>query len=149
MAQISLGNGMIAIVDDADFPLVKGMSWTAHKNKNVWYARHGRISMHRLIVDAKPREMWDHENGDGLDNRRENLRPTNYQANKANQHHGLHRKTSRYIGVSKKRHKFRVSMKINGKNTHCGVFSDEVDAARHYDRMATKLHGDSAITNFQ
>lgn len=147
MAEVVLKNGMIALVDDADLPLVSGMTWAAIKIKNVWYARHCRTFMHRVIFGAKKGEMLDHENGNGLDNRRVNLRYTNHQANKANQHHGLDNKTSKYVGVSKRGSKFRVSMKINGRNVSCGSFPDEMQAAMHYDAMAIKIHGSGAFTN--
>lgn len=138
----------VCTIDAADYALVKGRRWSASMNKNCVYVRSGKTSLHRLVAGAKPGEMVDHINGNGLGNRRCNLRIVSHQANKANQHHGTSRKTSRYIGVSKKRNTFQVSMKIGGKNTHCGTFADEIAAAQRYDALARQIHGANAATNF-
>ena len=75
-----------AIVDDEDYDLVKHFTWYAkvYPNRNVVYARaylpgvDGKstsVILHRLIlgtIDAKT--LVDHENGNGLDCRRQNLR---------------------------------------------------------------------------
>lgn len=42
-------------------------------------------------------------------------------------------KTSKYIGVSKERNRWRADIKINGKGKFLGYHSDEVSAARAYD----------------
>ena len=84
-ATIPLTQGKFAVVDAQDSTLLAGFRWTAIRSNNTWYAKtHAggkTIYMHRLILfggaqfgDAR---KADHINGNGLDNRRENLRPEN------------------------------------------------------------------------
>lgn len=83
---------MSAVIDDADFDLVKGYDWFLHQSKNTIYAyanirdEDGKwqvISMHRLILGLKrgDKRKGDHINGDGLNNQRSNLRATTNQDN--------------------------------------------------------------------
>ena len=127
------------------------MPWTIIKVRNVFYARCGRIFMHRLVMQAAPGQIVDHIDGDGLNNKIKNLSFTSRQGNKANQHHGLVRKTSSFIGVSKKKDRncFVVQMKIDGKAKFIGSSLIEEDAARIYDAKAREIYGDLAITNFK
>ena len=81
MKRIALNQGKFAIVDDGDLALVSTYNWYAVKNRYIWYARAcvpGQrpkvIAMHLLISGAKHRERASHKNGNGLDNRRCNLR---------------------------------------------------------------------------
>ena len=54
------------------------MNIYAHKHRNTWYAKYNKtfssVKMHRLIMNASAGVQVDHANGDGLDNRRSNLR---------------------------------------------------------------------------
>ena len=80
MAQIELGRGKVALVDDADYPAVSRHSWHVRLSKGHHYAvnrrRHeGKIKntwLHRLIADTDD-ERISFANGDSLDCRRENL----------------------------------------------------------------------------
>ena len=83
MIEISLSQNQVALVDDQDYDLVNQYTWYAFKCRNTYYAtknlgcvegKWSRILMHRLIMGAQPGQFVDHKNGDGLDNRRENLR---------------------------------------------------------------------------
>jgi hypothetical protein len=54
-------------------------NWSAARNGHTFYATRAgsggmRVAMHRAISNAPPDMEVDHINGDGLDNRRENLR---------------------------------------------------------------------------
>ena len=52
------------------------------------------------------------------------------------------KKYSRFIGVSVRNdsNKFRAYIKHNGKRIDCGTFSDEIEAARSYNKQASKLN---------
>lgn len=81
--EIPLTQGKTLLIDDEDWPLVRDYSWHAARDKNTYYAmasvRYGpnlKIThrIHRLILAARPGEIVDHINGNGIDNRRSNLR---------------------------------------------------------------------------
>ena len=85
MKKIKLTNGLIALVDDADFARVDMYRWGVFRPKGnkTLYAQ-GRVkdengewvikSMHRFIFGlTNPKEHCDHLNGNGLDNQRHNL----------------------------------------------------------------------------
>ena len=118
------------------------------KIRNVFYARFGATFAHRLIINAQKGEIVDHINGNGLDNRRSNLRIVSHQANRLNRVNGTSKKTSKYFGVSIERKRIRVMMKIDGKVKHFYGFKTEEDAARFYDLKATELYKDKALLNF-
>ena len=103
--------------------------------------------MHKLIT-GWPRT--DHKNHNGLDNRRENLRPATHTQNQQNTRPRVIVGTSRYKGVcwSKRERKWRAVIKFAGVQRHLGYFADEEDAARAYDAAARKYHGEFACLNF-
>jgi G3E family GTPase len=105
------------------------------------------ISMHREIVGV-PGIRTDHRNGDGLDNRRSNLRPSTRSQNAQNMHK-VTGKSSRFKGVSwfARDHCWRSVIRHNGKYIHIGYFKKESDAANEYDSMALKLFMEFALTN--
>lgn len=149
MKVIPLTQGKFAIVDDEDYEFVSRYKWHANKNGNVWYARRtdrGRtIMMHWLIMGGK---NVDHINGNGLDNRRENLRfaTTTEQARNRPSQKGS---TSRYKGVSWNSAQGKWVVKIGGSKpvSHLGYFKTEQDAARAYNEEAVKRFGEFARLN--
>lgn len=147
MAEIALTRGKVALVDDADLALVSRFKWCAKRHRRTWYAETwnggDHLYMHSLILGAKG---CDHVNGDGLDNRRENLRTATPTENNRNRRPiGA----SRFKGVSpRKSGTFRAAIKVAGKTLWLGVFSTEEEAARAYDAAAVEHFGEFAWLNF-
>lgn len=157
MNKILLSQGKVAIVDDADYERVNQHKWTySHMNKNKEYAirgvgprsNHTTQLMHRFILGDIPEGMVvDHINGDGLDNRRCNLRICTRSQNTINK-----RKkgtTSKYKGVywDKNRKKFRSHIVVEGKTIFLGRYDSELEAAIAYDNASEKYHGEFANNN--
>lgn len=66
-----------AIVDIADWPLISDRKWRATKRKNLFYVRGwkgGLIMLHRFLTEAPNDLVVDHRDGDGLNDRRANIR---------------------------------------------------------------------------
>jgi len=157
MKLIPLTQGQFAIVDDEDYEYLSQWKWYAHKNPRGYYAVRAsrtppgrkRVHLHREILNPPDGMDCDHINGDGLDNRRCNLRVCTRAENARNQQpqDGY---SSRFKGVTriKQTGKWRVRVKVDGRSTHLGYFTDEIEAARAYDRAARELHGEFARTNF-
>lgn len=107
-----------------------------------------RIYLHREIM-APPRGMEvDHISGDGLDNRRENLRVVTKQQNLMNTPPSC-RNRSGYKGVSwsKRAKKWVASIRVNKKTRNLGFFDTKERAAYAYDMIAEKIFGQYAYLN--
>lgn len=165
MKTIPLSLGKVAIVDDDDYDAISEHKWHAVKRRSLWHAmrtekRNGHkktIYMHRIIVGALPGEEVDHKSGDGLDNRKENLRRCTHRQNGQHRKLPSQRKTSRFHGVHwyGQRNRWRVVICAGprdasgkAKQLHVGLFRNEIDAARAYDAAAIEHFGTFAITNF-
>lgn len=153
--RVPLTRGLTAVIDEADAERVRARKWNAQKGGHTWYAytmvrREGvqrSLSMHRFILEVGDDELIDHRNGDGLDNRRANLRSCSHAENLRNQ-----RKrddaTSRFKGVHRAANgRWRVEIEQNGERLTLGTFLDEERAARQYDRAARIFFGSFARTN--
>lgn len=144
------------IVDYADELFLHGWAWRPLEvSPGKFYAHAWRnkmhVYMHRLIIGAGPRDYVDHINGDGLDNRRINLRLATPSQNSANRA-GDNRKagvTSVYKGVSwnKTKNKWAAYIHVSGKTRSLGAYVDELDAARAYDKAAAETWGEFARLN--
>ncbi len=151
MRYIELTQGKHAIIDDEDFDLVNVYTWCALKKGGNWYVsshKHNKILyIHRLIMNPKKNEQVDHKNGDGLDNRKQNLRICNNQQNAFNAKG--RQKTSKYKGVSwfKQTKRWRTVIMLNKKQIHIGYFEDEIEASKAYNKKAKELFGEFARIN--
>jgi len=153
---IPLTHGFVAIIDAADHPKIAPYRWSAHWSGHRWYAarqyhdeagRHHRLYMHRMILDAGQREQVDHENGDGLDNRRSNIRIATQSQNNANVGKRKHN-TSGFKGVWRNpRDRIRPWYAKVGSH-HLGCFATPEEAARAYDGVARERFGEFAQVNF-
>jgi hypothetical protein len=111
--------------------------------------------MHRVIMGEPQHADIDHINGDGLDNRRENLRIATRSQNMRNAHTEPKRaKTSQYKGVSwwsyskiKSGGYWRAEIELPGRKRIVKCFHDELEAARCYDKLALEHFGEHARIN--
>ncbi len=152
VASIQLDSGAVVILNEEDLGLMEGSRWRVMKPYNTAYAvvRKGErtILMHRLITGVvDPAIHVDHLNGDGLDNRRANLRISTCAENARNR--GLNRNnTTGFKGVSRTSHGWCAVIGLNRRSKHLGTFDAPEKAARAYDVAARALHGEFAFLNF-
>ena len=102
--EIKLTQGKIALIDAADYTLVKDYNWCAVNTHNLWYAvgrqkgSRKQVKMHRLLLGiTNSKILVDHKDGDGLNNTRENIRVATSSQNGANRNSTG---KSKYLGVS-------------------------------------------------
>jgi len=158
MKRIPLTLGKFALVDDEDYGWLSQWKWHALKARNTYYAqrsvplgngKYKNLRMHREVVKTPQGLFTDHIDGDGLNNQKANLRFCTLQQNQFNR---SPRKncTSKFKGVSWKKSdkKWVAKINIDKKVTHIGFFTDEVEAAKAYDRMAREVYGEFARLNF-
>lgn len=139
--------GLVALVDDEDFEWLSQWNWTAvstHR-KNGGYAvrvENGRmILMHRQILEALDGTEVDHVNGQGLDNRRSNLRFATRQQGLANRS-VFKSNRSGFKGVHFDPNAGKWKMVFSAH------FDSAEEAARVYDQLARLVFGKFAKTNF-
>jgi hypothetical protein len=148
--QIPLHGGQFALIDDDDFELVSQFKWIAATKGGLSYARcrlDGKpFGMHRLIL-GKPKGPIDHKNGNGLDNRRSNLRLCTHAENMRNRRK-MAKCASKFKGVTlHSSGNFRATIYQGGEPLCLGTFTSEEHAARQYDRAARIFFGKFAKTN--
>jgi hypothetical protein len=153
--EISLTQGKVAIVDDADYDVVSAMSWHITRcGKYIYPATRiagdrglGAVRMHNLLLAAPPGLLIDHKNGDTLDNRRCNLRLSSMAQNAWSRHTGG-RGASRFVGVCRAKNRWRARIRHIDVRIEIGYFKREVDAAIAYDEKCRELRGEFARPNF-
>lgn len=91
-----------------------------------------RISLHRFIANAGPGDSVDHVNGDGLDNRRANLRKLTHAQNHQNRQGLQANNTSGYRGVTwdKIHNRWAAHCKVDGKMRTVGYSDNAHEAGR-------------------
>lgn len=147
-------------VDDTDYDFVRRYTWHVQRGgRNLYAVRVVQLSrprklksfpLHRELIREIPHGMVvDHINGDGLDNRRCNLRIATLAQNTHNQRLSIRNKSG-FKGVNyfKARGTWRASICINNKQINLGCFDSAIKAARAYDEAAKKYFGEFAKTNF-
>lgn len=147
MAQLTIfGSSVICLVDDSDYSFLSKYIWFEWKlpKQNTSYIRKKldgkQILLHRLITGCPAELFVDHINGDGLDNRRDNLRIVTKSQNNFN-HVKYDNKSSKYLGVCyKKDHNKWMARgrSAQGITLHLGYFSKEEDAAIAYNDFCIK-----------
>ena len=151
---IALTQGKFAIVDAGDYEWLSQKKWHIAKGHTpkCYAAAYGKgrrtILMHRLIMEPPEGLVVDHIDGNGLNNRRGNLRVCTQRQNLWN--HPGRGGASRFKGVSfdRKRGKWQVRIRVGGRHRHLGYFDDEIEAAFAYDLAAVELMGEFAYLNF-
>jgi len=158
------GQIFTCLVDEADWEKVKSLNWHISKHKakgrTLFYVSHSyklsgknkSLKLHRFLLNPERFKLVDHKNGNGLDNRRENLRESSKAQNAFNQIK-ISGTSSSFKGVfwRKDLKKFEAYIKTSqtGKpvRKYLGLFVNEVDAARAYNEAALTYFGEFARLN--
>jgi hypothetical protein len=156
-------NGYIFQIDQEDYDKIRNYPWYGYKStyrlKNgekkqctkyivAHISANERVNLHKLIMNTPVEIRIDHKNGDGLDNRKSNLRICTQSQNQMNKLKNCNNKSG-YKGVSwdKTRNKWRSFIMLAGKNKCLGRFNSPEQAALAYNRAATKHFGEFAKLN--
>jgi hypothetical protein len=149
---IQLTQGKVAIVDDEDFEELNKFRWYCDRKYAVRditsQGIRDRVYMHRLIANAPDHLEVDHINGDGADNRKENLRLCTHAENSRNRR-AQKNNTTKYKGVwfSKRDNRFVAETRLNGKKITIGFFKTAEEASEAYKAKVLEIHGAFANTN--
>ncbi len=147
---IALTKGRFAIVDATDYATLSQFRWHATECRGRCYAAtviDGKsVAMHRMLMSPPRGMVVDHIDGNGLNNRRSNLRLCTPTQNRRNTR--PRRKTSAFLGVSRRGDKYLARIKYQGRCLYLGLFDTEVEAARARDEKARELFGEFAWLNF-
>lgn len=145
----------VVYYDEADHELVNRHIWGVRCQNGKVYARtndykkgvSNYIDMHRLMLGF-PKSGIDHIDGNGLNNTRNNLRVSTQAQNTRNQRIKK-TNTSGYKGVSfcKKKKKYSCHITLNYKHIFGGYFKNPIEAAKKYNFLAIKYHGEFAKLN--
>lgn len=177
MKRIELSGGKaFALVDDEDYRMLSKHKWHTNIKPHTTYARSTvRISdnkqktiyMHRMVMglmDAPSDICIDHMDGDGLNNRRNNLRITDNSGNQQNlRKRSPQNWTSIYKGVHYKNHNKSkpwvsqitipkqmingIRPKGRGKIKWLGSYQTQQEAALAYNNAAIEHFGEHAHLN--
>lgn len=153
-----------AMVDAEDYERVMQFKWQVdvdyHPNgvvKGIYATsglpREGKKpttqKLHRFILGVtNPQIHIDHENHNGLNCRRYNLRLSDATRNQWNSRR-KYNSISGFKGVDfyKMLGKWRARINVNRETIYLGFFDSAEDAARAYDAAALRYHGEFALTN--
>ena len=147
VSQILLSKGRVAPVDDELFEWLSRYRWYVTSKGYAAATIEGKqVYMHRLIMNAQPGEIVDHQNGSRLDNRRDNLRIVTPMQSQWNRRPSG---TSRYKGVSyhKGNRGWAARIQSHGHRITLGYFQEPVHAAMAWNTAASILHGEYAWLN--
>lgn len=144
------------LFDQQDSDLRITGAYKTHPQAKTMYVRlKDNRYMHRAIMERvlgrtlKRTEKVDHINGNGLDNRRENLRVVTHSQNLANR--SITKKTAnRFKGITqcKRTGHWQAKIMVNYKTIYLGTYKTDEDAAKKYDWAAICYFGDNAKLNF-
>lgn len=164
MKIIPLTKGKSTTVSDCDYDWLMQWSWQAahyrRKSGDLWYAvrtawsgsrskgtrRSKGLKMHREIAmrAGKVSKLYDHKDGNGLNNQRENIRPCTHSQNSANS-----KKTpcrlSRLKGVNQRESgRWKAQIGFDGKHYNLGTYDTEELAHKAYMLAARRHWGEFA-----
>ena len=156
MKEIKLTQGKVALINNEDFEFINQFKWYIYDNygRNFYaicstHKPDKTIFMHRLIMNVSDFKIQiDHKDRNGLNNQRFNLRTCTSSQNAMNRKK-IKNCSSKFKGVhwNKQKKKWRSVVEIDNKKKHLGYFDNEIEAAKTYNKAATKYFREFARLN--
>jgi hypothetical protein len=154
-AWVELRANAWCIIDASDIPIVANRKWHVWKKpRQCAYAYstirkadgcNSVIQMHRIITAAHTNLNVDHRDGDGLNNRRSNLRVCTPSQNSQNRKTRKDSKSGvKGVFWDSRREKYLAYIFVLGARKHLGYFTEKSEAARAYETAARTYFGDFA-----
>ncbi len=152
VAYVPLTQGKVAVIDALDAETVSEYNWHAKQNGKRLYAfartvgpsgKVHDIQMHRLLMGEPDNMDIDHVDGDGLNNRRNNLRLATKSENGRNRGANV-TNTSGFKGVSwhKAAGRWLAQITVKRKNKYLGLYNTPEEAHAAYCDASKKYHGE-------
>ena len=154
MPQKVYRSGLTILYDEIDSELISKHSWYVTTYKHTSYAyRHvylgsgkrRNIRLHREIMGVlDDKFIVDHINGNGLDNRRANLRVCTKQQNNRNKSKNINSIGPKCVEFLKqcKHKKYRAYITIDNKRVHIGRFETAEEAQAAYNKKSLEVFGE-------
>ena len=156
--KIKLTQGKYALVDAEDFEWLSQWKWSfdirkgdktgyAFRNTRMDEGTRRRLRMHNEILGSSG---IDHVNGNGLDNRKQNLRPATGHQQAYNKGVHSHKKSKGCKGVSIVKDRNGIPaywiarITVKGERKYLGTFRNHIAASRAYIKAAKEFHGEFA-----
>jgi hypothetical protein len=147
--RIPLSDGVYAYVDAADYEWLSKYTWHL---ANGYAARREKgkvILMHCQIMNPPKGKIVDHANHNKLDDTRTNLRNCTRQQNMRNtRKHANASSRFKGVGYSRQHGRWFARIHFGDRTIWLGLFTEELEAARTYDRAAIGYFGEFANVNF-
>ena len=146
--------GHEVLFDEEDAHLFDDARWTIRASGTTVYVQRsiylggeyqGYESLHRIISGCSSGQVVDHANGNGLDNRRSNLRVCSHTQNMQNRKmHSNNQSGFKgvYFDPEVQGLPWRAQIRANGKKHHLGRFGSAIAAHQAYLKAAEKFHGE-------
>lgn len=141
----------LILVDEKDYSRISQFKWyntTRRINRTEWVDNKTiNISIANEVMNTR-KILYDHINGDYLDNRKINLRVCTITQNNINRAKPIGCRVE-YKGVDRKfgNSTYRARIRLNNKRVHLGYFNTAKEAALAYNNAAVVMHGEFAILN--
>lgn len=145
MAELKLKSGQIVLVDEEDIGFLKRFNWRVLPNGYV----QATVYMHRLLMNTPAGHETDHQDKNTLNNQKQNL--ANMPIPEHQHRHAWNRKrpelagrtgkqpVSRFVGVSRKKNRWRATICYCRKRIHLGCFGTEEEAMEAYQTARSKF----------
>ena len=159
VAYVPLTRGYEAVIDAADAALVSGRNWCAkptfHKDGRVrsvyaqtFVTKNGKGTsayIHQIILAADAGSLVDHVDGNGLNNRRCNLRFASLSENQHNRYVNTNSRSGvKGVYWERRNRKWRAIFRAHGRKICVGYFQTITDAKAAIIAARIAYHGQFA-----